>query len=96
MVAVGTSDALHAMQSDAQIASRFEPFPLNRWRESDAFRNFIAGFGRVFPLKKPSLLEKREFLTKLLATVTDSPGVLRLCSRTAPSTRFAAERNSSI
>lgn len=30
MVALGTSEALYAMQADTQIASRFEPFSLRR------------------------------------------------------------------
>ncbi len=84
MVAVGTGDALHALQSDPQMASRFEPFPLNRWRENDAFRSFVAGFGRVLPLKKPSRLEEREFLTTLLTHSEGLTGrVASLLSRCA-------------
>jgi hypothetical protein len=40
VVAVGTGGVLLATQPDAQVASRFEPLELPRWRESDAFRAF--------------------------------------------------------
>jgi hypothetical protein len=35
VVAVGTGDALLAIQTDAQVARRFEPLELPRWRESE-------------------------------------------------------------
>lgn len=54
VIAVGTEDALHAIQTDAQVASRFDPLHLARWSESDAFRNFIVTFGKQLPLRKPS------------------------------------------
>lgn len=40
VVALGTSEALYAMQADPQIASRFEPFALPRWHESAAVLDF--------------------------------------------------------
>jgi hypothetical protein len=52
VVAVGTEDALHAIQTDAQVASRFDPLHLARWSESDAFRNLIVTFGKQLPLRK--------------------------------------------
>jgi hypothetical protein len=54
VVAVGTEDALHAIQTDAQVASRFDPLHLARWSESDAFRNFIVTFGKQL-LHPPSM-----------------------------------------
>jgi Bacterial TniB protein len=41
VVAVGTHDAFHAMQIDAQVASRFEPLLLPRSTEIDGFRGFV-------------------------------------------------------
>ncbi len=41
IVAVGTSDAYHALQTDVQVASRFEPLLIPRWTETEAFRAFI-------------------------------------------------------
>lgn len=45
IIALGTSEALYAMQTDAQIASRFEPFALQRSRESNALRSFVVRYG---------------------------------------------------
>ena len=50
VVALGTSEALYAMQADSQIASRFEPFALPRWRESPGLREFVVSFGQLLPL----------------------------------------------
>jgi Bacterial TniB protein len=46
VIAVETEDALHAIQTDTQVASRFDPLHLARWGKSDAFRNFIVTFGK--------------------------------------------------
>lgn len=49
MVLVGTRDAVIALQTDSQIVSRFTPFEVPRWRESEAFRRLLAAFERVHP-----------------------------------------------
>ena len=67
VVALGTSEALYAMQTDPQIASRFEPFALPRWRESAELRAFIVSFGRLLPLENPSPFAEKEMIQKLLA-----------------------------
>ena len=67
VVALGTSEALYAMQTDPQIASRFEPLALPRWRESAELRTFVAGFGRLLPLEKPSPFDDKSMIQKLLA-----------------------------
>ncbi len=67
VIALGTSEALYAMQTDPQIASRFEPFALPRWRESAELRAFVASFGRLLPLEKPSPFADKHMIQKLLA-----------------------------
>jgi Bacterial TniB protein len=47
VVAVGTQDAFHALQTDAQVASRFAPLLIPRWPATDAFRAFIVAYGRL-------------------------------------------------
>jgi hypothetical protein len=42
-VANDLRNAFHALQSDPQVASRFEPLLLPRWTEVDAFRSFVMG-----------------------------------------------------
>lgn len=67
VIALGTSEALYAMQTDPQIASRFEPFALPRWRESAELRAFVASFGRLLPLEKPSPFADKHMIQKLRA-----------------------------
>jgi type II secretory pathway predicted ATPase ExeA len=66
MVAVGTRDALVAMAVDPQMESRFTPYELPRWTESDEFRRFLMAFERVLPLRKPSQLADRATVQTLL------------------------------
>jgi hypothetical protein len=54
IVALGTRDALAAMQTDQQIASRFPGFELPRWQENEDLRRFLAGYERQLPLRQPS------------------------------------------
>ena len=65
VIALGTSEALYAMQADPQIASRFEPFALPRWRESAALREFVVSFGRLLPLHLPSPFGDKDMIQKL-------------------------------
>ena len=67
VVALGTSEALYAMQADPQIASRFEPFALPRWRESAGLREFVVSFGRLLPLHLPSPFGDKDMVQKLMA-----------------------------
>ena len=39
LVAVGTAEALHAIQSDDQLANRFEPIGLPPWQEGRSIGN---------------------------------------------------------
>jgi hypothetical protein len=86
VIAVGTEDALHAIQTDVQVASRFDPLHLARWSESDAFRNFIVTFGKQLPLRKPSSFADREMIRLVLAS---SGGITARATRLI--TRAAAE-----
>jgi len=56
VVLVGTDDARIALQTDAQMMSRFTPFELPRWRENDEFRRLLSSFERVLPLRNASNL----------------------------------------
>ena len=54
IVAVGTKDALRAIQTDPQMANRFEPAPLAKWVLDEEFRRLLASLERVLPLQRPS------------------------------------------
>jgi type II secretory pathway predicted ATPase ExeA len=66
IVAVGTADARHAIDSDDQMRRRFDPFALPRWNESEEFREFVSAFGKLYPLRKPSNLAEREIVQSVL------------------------------
>jgi hypothetical protein len=66
IVAVGTSDAYHALQTDVQVASRFEPLLIPRWTETEAFRAFIVAYGKLLPLRKASPFGGPEMLRALI------------------------------
>ena len=92
VVAVGTGDAPVAFQTDAQIHSRFTPFELPRWAESDAFRRMLAGFESVLPLRKPSQLQQRPIAQFLMAA---SAGLLGEVARILTDSAEAAIRDGS-
>jgi AAA+ superfamily predicted ATPase len=59
VVAVGTSDAPLALRTDPQMSSRFTPFEMPRWAESDDFRRLLRAFEQVLPLRRASDLVQR-------------------------------------
>jgi len=66
IVGVGTISALNALQTDAQLANRFEPRNLPRWRLDTRYRQLLASFEYVLPLAEESNLTEKEMATKLL------------------------------
>ena len=70
IVVLGTRDALAAMQTDAQIASRFPGFELPRWQENEDFRGFLAGFERQLPLRHASRLADNRAIVSMVMSAT--------------------------
>ena len=66
VVVVGTADAFHALQTDVQVASRFEPLLIPRWTATDAFRSFVVAYGKLLPLRKPSPFGEPEMIHALI------------------------------
>jgi hypothetical protein len=67
-----------AFQSDAQISSRFTPFEMPLWTESEAFRRLLSSFEQALPLRRPSQLTQRGIVQFLVAA---SGGLLGEVSR---------------
>lgn len=78
IVAVGTADAPLAFQTDAQMRSRFTPFEIPCWTESEDFRRLLRAFEEVLPLRKGSDLAERPVVQFLIAA---SGGLLGEISR---------------
>ena len=66
LVAVGTSEALRAIQSDDQLANRFTPFSLPPWRLDAEYLRLLNTLEAMLPLREQSGLEEPAFAQKLL------------------------------
>ena len=73
LIAVGTGEALHAIQSDDQLANRFEPVPLPKWRPGKEYEQLLRTLEAVLPLRKPSQLSDPALAGKILSA---SEGIL--------------------
>lgn len=67
IVAVGTRDAFRALQTDPQLANRFEPALLPRWEFDTDFLRLLVSFERMLPLREPSQLHDMTLATKLFS-----------------------------
>lgn len=56
LVCAGTREAFNAIQTDPQLANRFEPRVLSKWRNDEEYLRLLTSFERILPLKKPSYL----------------------------------------
>jgi Bacterial TniB protein len=70
VVVLGTRDALAAMQTDPQIASRFPGVEIPRWQENEDFRGFLAGFERQLPLRQPSRIATNRAMVSVIMNTT--------------------------
>jgi hypothetical protein len=84
LAAVGTAEALHAIQSDDQLANRFEPIALPPWRDGDEYRQLLSTLEAVLPLRKPSHLDQSVIATKILASAEGILGeIIAIVTRAA-------------
>lgn len=87
---LGTHDALAAIQSDDQIASRLPAIELPRWKQNNDFRGFLAGFERQLPLRHPSLIaDNRAMVSMLMGASGGVTGMI--CSLLSQATAVAIQ-----
>ena len=67
LIAVGTAEAFRAVQSDDQLANRFEPFRLPPWHNNDEYRQLLSTLEAVLPLRRPSQLAQPALAEKVLS-----------------------------
>ncbi len=67
IVGVGTKDAFNAINTDPQLANRFEPMTLPRWTMNADYLRLLASFEVTLPLAKPSNLTETSLAAKLLS-----------------------------
>lgn len=78
IVGVGTIEAFRAIQTDEQLANRFEPTQLPRWGYGDTFRRLLLSFERLIPLAHPSNLHGKTLARQIF---TMSEGYIGEVSR---------------
>jgi len=66
LVAVGTRDAFNAVQSDPQLANRFEPMVLPKWQLDDEYMRLLATFEALLQLEEPSHLDEGDLPARIL------------------------------
>ena len=66
IVCAGTKDAFNAIQTDPQLANRFEPRVLKKWTNDEEYLRLLASFENIMPLKKASNLIEGGIATKIL------------------------------
>lgn len=84
IIAAGTAEALHAIQSDDQLANRFEPIALPRWSYSEEFRELLRTLEALLPLRRPSNLGTPALTQRVLAAAEGILGeVVAILTRAA-------------
>lgn len=86
IVGVGTKDAFRAIQTDPQLANRFEPALLPRWTFDAEFLRLLASFERMLPLAEASKLHDTTLATKLFSMSEGYLGELSTLLTSAAST----------
>lgn len=74
IVGAGTHEAFNALQSDPQLANRFKPVILPRWKindqmkpEHDPYLQLLSSFEKRLPLPEPSILAQPQIALKILS-----------------------------
>lgn len=67
IVVVGIKAALNAINSDDQLANRFEPIVLTRWKMNEEFLRLLVSFEQMLPLAHQSNLADVSTAAKLLS-----------------------------
>lgn len=84
IVCAGTMLAFNVIQSDQQLANRFEPRVLPKWSNDLEFKRLLASFEALIPLKKESMLTENSLVMKLLVMsdglIGEVARILELCS----------------
>jgi len=84
LVGAGTAEALRAIQSDDQLANRFEPIGLPPWNDGAEFRHLLSTLEAVLPLRCPSHLARPALASKILSAAEGILGeVVTIVTRAA-------------
>ena len=76
IVALGTDNALFALQADAQLANRFVPIAIPEWKHNLEYLGLLKAFEKLLPLRLPSMLTDAQLATRLLTMSEGTIGEL--------------------
>lgn len=80
IVVAGTPDGLNALQTDQQIANRFEPMFLPKWKMGDDFLRLMVSIEKVLALRQISGLGAHNIAMRILDESEGTIGeIVRLC-----------------
>lgn len=77
IVCSGTRDAFNAIQTDPQLANRFEPKLLPKWKMDEEYLRLLASFERILPLKNSSHLIENSLARTILGKSDGLLGEIR-------------------
>jgi type II secretory pathway predicted ATPase ExeA len=84
IVAVGTRDAFNAIHTDPQLANRFEPAFLPKWKMDEEYHRLLASLGPLIPLEQQETLAEPQLAAQILAlsegTIGEICELLRLAA----------------
>lgn len=78
IVIAGTPESLQLLHLSDQIENRFESALLPVWTHIDEFRQLLANFEQVIPLRQPSLLSKKKVAELLHSFGIETIGAVSL------------------
>jgi len=67
IVAVGTLEAKNVFSSDDQLANRFKPVEIPKWKIDIEYRKLLASFEKLMALEKPSNLDSKELAIEIMS-----------------------------
>lgn len=88
-----TREIAYVLRQDEQMANRFEPFALPRWRAEDPdYPRLLHTFGRRLPLREPSDLTEPSLAGRILAMADGLIGAIAAILRAAAVEAIATGR----
>lgn len=74
ILATGTQPAIHALRSEPQLMTRFEPIVLERWQLDKEYLRLLTSYERLLPLAEPSGLADRALAPTIYRMAGDTIG----------------------
>lgn len=67
IIAAGTKDAIRVINTDPQLANRFDPIILQKWKMNEEYLRLLISFERLLPLREKSNLVSKEISHTILS-----------------------------